>query len=425
MNIVDIILKKKNGEALSKEEIEYVINGFVNGDIEDYQISALLMAICIKGMTDTETFYLTEAMINSGEILDLSSIDGVKVDKHSTGGVGDKTTLIVLPLVAACGVNVAKMSGRGLGNTGGTIDKLESIKGFNVNLSNDEFINQVKNIGISLCSSNKNLAIADKKIYAIRDVTATVDSIPLIASSIMSKKLASGCNKIVIDVKVGNGAFMKTMEEATKLSKLLISIGNYFNREVMCVLSNMNEPLGNAVGNSLEVLEAIDTLKGNGPDDLTKLSLALASYMVFLSKNITIDEAMKMVSDKLIDGSAYKKFEEMVNVQQGDLNSIEISNNKIEVLSKETGFITSIDTNRIGELSKFLGAGREKVSDTIDHTVGMIIHKKVGDIVNVDMPLVTIYYNKEVYEIEKEVLKCFEFNTFKKDKEPLIYKIIK
>lgn len=425
MNIVEIILKKKNGEVLTKEEIEFAVNGFVNGNIEDYQISALLMTICIKGMNDTETFYLTEAMINSGQILDLSSINGIKVDKHSTGGVGDKTTLIVLPLVSACGVNVAKMSGRGLGNTGGTIDKLESIKNFKVNLSNDEFINQVKDIGISLCSSNKDLAIADKKIYAIRDVTGTVDSIPLIASSIMSKKIACGCNKIVIDVKVGNGAFMKTIEEASRLSKLLISIGNYFNREVMCVLSNMNEPLGNAVGNSLEVLEAIDTLKGNGPDDLTKLSLALASYMVFLSKNITIDEAMKLVSDKLIDGSAYKKFEEMVNAQQGDLKSIKISNNKMEILSKETGFITSIDTNRIGELSKLLGAGREKASDTIDHTVGMIIHKKVGDIVKVGMPLVTLYYNKEIEKIENEVLKCFKFNTFKKDKEPLIYKIIK
>lgn len=425
MNTVDIILKKKNGKTLTKEEIHYIINGFVNEKVEDYQISSLLMAICINGLNDNEMIYFTEAMVNNSEVWNLNSIEGIRVDKHSTNKISDKTTLVVLPLVSACGVNVSKISGRGLQNGVGTIDKLESIKGFNANLSFEEFISQVKNIGISLCAYNKNLINVDKKIYSIRNNSGTLDSIPLIAASIMSKKIASGCNKIVVDVKVGNGALMKTLDDATKLSKALISIGNHFNKEVVCILSNMNEPLGSAVGNSLEVLEAIDTLKGNGPEDLTKLSLILAAYMVFLSKNITIDEAMNLVSDKLIDGSAYKKFEQMINAQNGDLSSIEISNNKLVVLSKERGFITNIDTNKLNELTKLLGASRENESDKIDHTVGIIIHKKVGDIVNVDMPLVTIYYNKEIEEIEKYVLECFEFNTFKKDKEPLIYKIIK
>lgn len=425
MNIVDIIDKKKQSKILTKEEIKFVIDEYVKGNIEDYQISALLMAICINGMNNNEAFYLTEAMLNSGDVIDLRDIEGIKVDKHSTGGVGDKTTLIVAPLVAACGVNVAKMSGKGLGFTGGTIDKLESIPGFNVNISNVDFINQVKNIGLCICYGNKNLVPADKKIYAIRDVTATVDSIPLIASSIMSKKLASGCSKIVIDLKVGNGAFMKTVEEATKLAKLMIEIGEYFNREVFCILSNMNEPLGNAVGNALEVKEAIDTLQGKGPEDLTKLCLYISSYMVLLSKNIVIDEAMKLVSTKLADGSAYNKFLEMVKYQNGDINDIYISKNKMEIHSSEMGFITNIDTFKIGEIASNLGAGRKIATDIIDASVGLVIHKKVGDIVNTGTPLVTVYYNKTIENIEKEIYSCFTFGKIKKDKEPLVYKVIK
>ncbi len=425
MNIVDIIDKKKNKGILTKEEIEFAISEYVKGNIEDYQISALLMAICINGMSDTETFYLTESMLNSGERLDLSSIDGIKVDKHSTGGVGDKTTLIVAPLVAACGVNVAKMSGRGLGFTGGTIDKLEAIPGFNVNLSTKKFIDQVKDIGLCICYGNNDLVPADKKIYAIRDVTATVDSIPLIASSIMSKKLASGCNKIVIDLKVGNGAFMKNIEEATKLAKLMISIGEYFNKEVVCILSNMNEPLGNAIGNSLEVKEAIDTLQGKGPEDLTKLCLYIASYMVLLSKNMVIDDAMKLVSSKFADGSAYNKFLEMVKYQHGDIDNIEISKNKIDVLAKETEFITEINTLKLGEIAGMLGAGRKVATDKIDPTVGLVIHKKVGDIVSQNMPIVTVYYNKSIENIEEQIYECFTFGKIKKDKEPLVHKIIK
>lgn len=425
MNIVDIIDKKKNRGILSKEEINYIIKEYVAGNVEDYQISALLMAICINKMTKEETFYLTEAMLNSGETIDLSSIDGIKVDKHSTGGVGDKTTLIIAPLVAACGVNVAKMSGKGLGFTGGTIDKLEAIPGFNVNISMEEFINQVKNIGLCVCYGSKNLVPADKKIYAIRDVTATVDSIPLIASSIMSKKLASGCNKIIIDLKVGNGAFMKNIDDATELARLMIDIGNYFGREVICILSNMNEPLGNAIGNSLEVKEAIDTLQGKGPEDLTKLCLYIASYMVLLSKNIVLDEAMELVSTKLLDGSAYKKFLEMINYQHGDIEKLEISQNKIDVLAKETGFITKIDTLKLGEISGMLGAGRKVASDIIDPSVGLVVHKKVGDVVSENTPIVTIYYNKKIEDVDKNILECFTFHKIKKDKDPLVYKIIK
>lgn len=425
MNIVDIINKKRFNNELTKDEINYTISEYVKGDVTDYQISALLMAICINGMTNDEVFYLTEAMLNSGDIIDLRDINGIIVDKHSTGGVGDKTTMVVAPLVASCGVSVAKMSGRGLGFTGGTADKLTSIPGFNMDFTTEEFINQVKEIGICLATDNKNLVPADKKMYALRDVTGMVDSIPLIASSIMSKKLASGCNKIVIDLKVGEGALMKNLDDATTLAKLMIEIGKYFNKEVLCVLSNMEDPLGNTIGNAIEVEEALTTLQGKGPEDLTKLCLSIASYMVMLGKNITLDESMKLVSSKLIDGSAYNKFKEVIEYQHGNLENLHISDNKIDILSKETGFIIDIDTYGLAKIVNELGAGRTKIEDEIDPSVGIRLYKKVGDIISEGTSIATVYYNKNVENIESKVRKCFKFDSIKKDENPLIYKIIK
>lgn len=313
MNIIDIINKKRLNGELERSELQFVVDGFLDGTILDCQMSSLLMSIVINGMTDRETFDLTDIMLKSGKTIDLSQINGIKVDKHSTGGVGDKTSLILVPLVASCGVKVAKMSGRSLGHTGGTIDKLESIDGFNVNLTKEEFIKQVNNIGCALVSQTKELVPADKKIYALRDLTATVESIPLIASSIMSKKLASGVDKIVIDVKVGEAAFMKNLKTARDLANLMVKIGKNNGKETICVLTNMDEPLGNNIGNALEVHESIDVLKGNGPKDLIEVATTLASLMVSLGKNISYDEALKEVNENLKNGKAYEKFKEMVN----------------------------------------------------------------------------------------------------------------
>lgn len=427
MNILEIIDKKRIGEKLTKEELQFTIDNYLNGNIKDYQMSALLMAICINGMNEEETIDLTNIMLNSGEKIDLSSVSGIKVDKHSTGGIGDKITLIVAPLVASCGVKVAKMSGRGLGFTGGTIDKLESIPNFNVNISIDKFIEQVNKTSLCICSGNINLVPADKKIYSLRDVTGTVSSIPLIASSIMSKKLASGSDKIVIDLKVGNGAFMKNIEEAKKLAKLMIKIGKSNNKEVVCILSNMNQPLGNNIGNTIEVKEAIEVLQGKGPKDLTNLSIEIASYMVALGKNISIEEATNIVKDKLYNKSGYKKFTEFVINQSGNLSKLKIEANKIQVLSTKEGYINKINSEKIGELAMILGAGRKNIQDTIDYSAGIIINKKLGDYVKKQELLATLYTNKKINidELTNQLIECYQIEENKKELEPLIYEIIK
>ena len=350
MTILDIIDKKRLKQELTFEEIKYVVDNFVNGNIPDYQMSALLMAMVINGMTEKETIDLTKVMIDSGDIIDLSSISGIKVDKHSTGGVGDKTTLILAPLVASCGVKVVKMSGRGLGHTGGTIDKLEAIKGFKVNLSVNEFIKQVNDIGVAITSQTGNLVPADKKIYALRDVTGTVSSIPLIATSIMSKKIASGADKIVIDVKVGNGALIKTIEEARILANLMIKIGKQYGKDVVCVLSDMNQPLGQTIGNGLEVVEAIHVLRVKGSIKLRELVITLGSIMVSLGKQIALEEAKKEIMTNLINGQAYQKFMEMVKAQNGDIDKINISFKSYSVKSKQEGYINGIDALGIGKL---------------------------------------------------------------------------
>ena len=425
MNIIDIIDKKRIGNNLSKEEIQFVVDNYLNDFISDCQMSALLMAICINGMNEEETINLTNCMLNSGDTIDLSKINEIKIDKHSTGGIGDKTTLIIAPLVAACGVKVAKMSGRGLGYTGGTIDKLESIPNFNVNIENNDFIKQVNDLGVCICYAKKTLVPADKKIYALRDVTGTVNSIPLIASSIMSKKLASGCDKIVIDLKVGNGAFMKNLDDARILANLMIKIGENNNKEVICVLSNMNQPLGNTIGNSLEVKEAIETLLGKGPKDLTELSIILATHMVALGKNIDIESANKLVKEKLNDMSAYKKFLEFVKIQNGDLNKCKITAKGIQVLSCKEGYINKIDSETLGEISMRLGAGRNNIYDSIDYSAGIIMNKKIGDYVKKNELLATLYTNKDIDNIILDVINCYEIDNESKELEPLIYEVIK
>lgn len=343
MTILNIIDKKRLNQELTYEEIKYVVDHYLTGDIKDYQMSAFLMAIVINGMTERETIDLTDVMINSGETIDLSVISGHKVDKHSTGGVGDKTTLVLAPLVASCGVKVAKMSGRGLGNTGGTIDKLEAIKGFNVNLNSEAFVNQVNNIGVAITSQTGNLVPADKKIYALRDVTGTVSSIPLIASSIMSKKIAGGADKMVIDVKVGNGAFMKSIEEARSLANLMIKIGKEYNKDTVCVLSDMDKPLGETIGNGLEVIEAMQLLKGKGSLELKELVVTLGTIMVSLGKQVDFMQAREEVINNLNNGQAYQKFVEMVTSQGGDINQIDFSSKTYSITSNQEGYLNMIE----------------------------------------------------------------------------------
>lgn len=422
MNIIDIIVKKKKKQELTKEELEFAINGYLNNDIKDYQMSSLLMAIVINGMTLEETINLTDIMINSGDIIELS-FDNL-VDKHSTGGVGDKTTLILAPLVASVGLKVAKMSGRGLGHTGGTIDKLESIKGFNVNLSEQQFIDEINNIGLSVMSQTGNIAPADKKLYALRDVTGTTESIPLIASSIMSKKIASGSKYIFIDVKVGNGALMKDKESATELANIMVEIGKRYNKKVVCILTNMNTPLGNSIGNGLEVIESIDTLKGNGPKDLEKLVLTIGSIMVSTVKNISLDEAYNMLSDNLHNDKGYQKFEQFVKYQNGDINNIIVSDNIISIKSKEEGFISEIDTEKLGEIVKNIGGGRISKEDSIDYGVGIVMNKKTGDLVFENEEIIKIFVNEKDLKIN-DVLDCFKISEIAKPKEELIMDIIK
>ncbi|MGO3751470.1 MAG: thymidine phosphorylase [Peptoniphilaceae bacterium] len=402
MNIYDILDNKKNNKSLSEEEIKFFIKNYINNNIKDYQASALLMAICINKLNLDETYYLTKEILESGDKIDLSNINGIKVDKHSTGGVGDTTTLVLGPLVASCGVPFAKMSGRGLGYTGGTLDKLESIPGFNVNLSVKEFIHNANEIKISLMGQTKNITPADKKLYELRDATATVDDPSLIASSIMSKKIAVGADCLVLDVKVGSGAFMKNIEEARKLSKIMVDLGEKFNKKVVALLTNMNQPLGNAIGNSLEVIEAIKTLKGEGPKDLEDLSISLGSKLLLLSGRVnSMSEAEKLLKDNIKNGNALKKFTEFIDKQNGDTSYIKnvskfsLSPIKKEIYSESEGYVNKLNALGIAEAAKKLGAGREKKEDKIDFGSGVLLNKKIDDYVGEGELLATIYTCKE------------------------------
>lgn len=398
--ILDIINKKRLGKELSYEELDFFFNGYLDGKVADYQMSSLLMAICINGMTDEEIYALTKIFIDSGDVLDFSDIPGIKVDKHSTGGIGDKTTLVIAPIAAACGVPIIKMSGRGLGYTGGTIDKLESIPGYRIDLTDEEIIKQVHEIGIVVTGQTGDLVPMDKVIYALRDVTSTVSSIPLIASSIMSKKIASGADKIIIDIKVGNGALLQTKEDAKKLSSLMKKIGSFYNREVHTIISDMNAPLGYAVGNSLEVLEAIDVLKGKEKDNhFVDLCIELASDMVSMGKNISIEEARELVLDAIDSKKAYKKFLELVEYQHGDIKEIKVSEKTYKIKAEKSGTIKKINALEVGKLSLNLGAGKVSIKDKIDYTVGVKLNFEVGDVVDKGDVLATIYYNKKNPEV--------------------------
>ncbi len=432
MRAVDIIIKKRNGLILSKEEIAFMVNGYTKGEVEEYQMSAFAMAVYFQGMTDIETTYLTEAMLKTGDELDLSAIKGVKVDKHSTGGVGDKTSLVVGPIVASLGVKFAKMSGRGLGHTGGTLDKLESIPGFKIQIDNNDFIKQVNEIGMAIVGQSANLALADKKLYSLRDVTGTVDSIPLIASSIMSKKLASGADVISLDVKVGSGAFMKDIESATKLAELMVQIGKNCGRSMTAILTNMDEPLGLAVGNALEVIEAIDTLKGKGPKDFTDLCNIFSAHLLIDAKLAeTEEEALEMVDEAIRSGKALETFKAFVKAQGGnpavvdDYSLFEQAKYKFEVKAEREGYISKIDALTVGNASCLLGAGREKLSDSVDHAVGIVLAKKVGDKVSKGDTLATIYANKKDVEQETNMLHdAFIIENDAKEMK-LILKIVK
>lgn len=395
--IVDIINKKRLGLELSYSELDFFFNGYLKGKVKDYQMSSLLMAICINGMTDEEIFALTKIFIDSGDVLDFSEIPGIKVDKHSTGGVGDKTTLIIAPIVASLGIPVVKMSGRGLGYTGGTIDKLESIKGFNIALSDNQVFNQVKKIGVVVTGQTADLAPMDKAIYALRDVTGTVSSIPLIASSIMSKKIAAGADKILIDIKVGNGALLQKKSDANKLSDLMKKIGKFYNREVRTIISDMNVPLGHAIGNSIEVMEAIKVLKGEETNNnLVDLCIELATEMVSMGKNIDRAVAYDEVVDSIKSGKAYNKFLELVKAQGGKIDSLRLSDDFIEIVATEAGIVKKINALELGKLSVKLGAGRVNKEDKIDYNVGIYLNKLVGDTVKKGDILATIYVNKNV-----------------------------
>ncbi|HCJ4336842.1 TPA: pyrimidine-nucleoside phosphorylase, partial [Listeria innocua] len=405
MRMVDIISKKRDGKALSTEEIQFFIDGYTNGEIPDYQASALAMAIFFQDMNDQERADLTMAMVGSGDTIDLSAIEGIKVDKHSTGGVGDTTTLVLAPLVAAVGVPVAKMSGRGLGHTGGTIDKLESIEGFHIELDKKDFINLVNRDKVAVIGQSGNLTPADKKMYALRDVTGTVNSIPLIASSIMSKKIAAGADAIVLDVKTGAGAFMKTDEDAENLAHAMVRIGNNVGRNTMAVISDMSQPLGEAIGNALEVKEAIDTLKGQGPEDLTELVLVLGSQMVVLAKQAeTLDEARAKLIEVIENGAALEKFKTFLSNQGGDASIVDHPEKlpqakyQIEVPAKTSGFVSQIVADEIGIAAMILGAGRATKEDEINLAVGLMLRKKVGDQVKEGDSLVTIFADQEAVE---------------------------
>lgn len=431
MRMIDIIEKKRDGKSLTKEEIEFFVNGYTHGEVPDYQASSLAMAIFFQDMNDEERAALTMSMVNSGEKIDLSDINGIKVDKHSTGGVGDTTTLVLAPLVAAVGVPVAKMSGRGLGHTGGTIDKLESVKGFNVEISEKDFIKLVNDNQVAVIGQSGNLTPADKKLYALRDVTGIVNSIPLIASSIMSKKIAAGADAIVLDVKTGSGAFMKTLDDAEALAHAMVRIGNNVGRNTMAIISDMSQPLGNAIGNALELKEAIATLKGNGPKDLTELVLTLGSQMVVLAEQATsLDEARQMLIDAIKTGKALNKFKTFLSNQGGD-DSIVDSPEKlpsakyqVEFKAKKDGYITEIIANEIGVASMMLGAGRQTKEDVIDLGVGIVLNKKVGEHVEKGENILTIHTNtKEIDDILYKLDNSITIES-KGEAPTLIHKII-
>lgn len=433
MRMYDLIMKKRDGGALTKDEIGYMIQGYTQGSIPDYQMSAMLMAIYFQGMNEEETLFLTESMEHSGEVLDLSAIHGIKVDKHSTGGVGDKTSLALTPMVAACGIPVAKMSGRGLGHTGGTIDKLESFSGFSTAITAEKFMENVNEIGIAIMGQTADLAPADKKLYALRDVTATVDNMSLIASSIMSKKLASGADAIVLDVKTGSGAFMKTKEDSFALAKEMVTLGNNAGRKTYAVISDMDQPLGLAVGNALEVKEAIDTLNGKGPEDFVELCMTLGSYML-MAGGIAENEAQarEKLKEAVSSGKALEKLAQFVAAQGGDNSAVwnpELlpkASYTEEILSEEEGYISHIECDEIGMCSLLLGGGRETKESEIDLSVGLVLCKKRGDYVKRGEALATIYGNdkEKMFLAKKRFLQAYTFSTEKVEKEPLIKGVI-
>jgi pyrimidine-nucleoside phosphorylase len=433
MRTVDLIQRKRDGEELAPEEIDFLVDGYTSGDIPDYQMSAFLMAVYFSGMTDREVSRLTECMLRSGETVDLSAVEGIKVDKHSTGGVGDKTSLIVAPLAAAAGVVVPMMSGRALGHTGGTLDKLESIPGFRTNLTPDDVQRQLAEMSLCFLSQTDRLAPADGKLYALRDVTATVESIPLICSSIMSKKLAEGLDALVLDVKVGNGAFMKKQVDARRLAQMMVGVGRRMDKRVQALITDMSQPLGYAVGNALEVMEASQTLQNAGPNDLTKLSIELAARMIFLAKKTpTLDEARRLAEQKLVDGSGYKKFKQVVAAQGGNpqaLDKFELLPNATgmrEVASPRGGYVSVIDAEDIGLASNMIGSGRDRKEDSIDPAVGIILEVKVGEKVDAGSVLCRLYYTREdrVEEAADLVEGAFRISAQKPEERELILEVV-
>ncbi|MDD2484678.1 MAG: pyrimidine-nucleoside phosphorylase [Eubacteriales bacterium] len=433
MNMIEIILKKREGSILSKQEIDFFVNGYTKGEIPDYQASALLMAIFFQKLNKEETFLLTDAMRHSGDVVDLSKIKGIKVDKHSTGGVGDKTTLIVGPIAAACGVPIAKMSGRGLGFTGGTVDKMESIPGFQTALAEEDFLALVNQNGLAVIGQTAHIAAADKKIYALRDVTGTVDNISLITSSIMSKKLASGSDAIVLDVKCGSGAFMEEEKDAAILAQMMVDIGKADGKKTIALITDMSQPLGFAVGNSLEVIEAIETLKGKGPEDITELSLVLAGYMIYAGEKATCPEEGKEMAEKaLADGSALEKLRLFIEGQGGDVKVIDDysvfpqAKNHLELFAQTSGYISKIEARRIGVASQHTGAGREKKEDMVDLSAGILLAKKLGDVVEKGSLLATVFGNdpEKIKKAAEEAIAAFTIEQRKPEKERLIHAII-
>lgn len=433
MRMVDLINKKKHGEVLNNEELNFIVQGYTRGEVPDYQMSAFLMAVYFKGMNKQETADFTMAFANSGDRVDLSKINGIKVDKHSTGGVGDKISLIVIPLVASAGIPVAKMSGRGLGHTGGTIDKLEAIEGFKIELTSEEFINNVNKYKMAIVGQSGNLTPADKKIYALRDVTATVDSIPLIASSVMGKKIAAGSDAIVLDVKVGSGAFMKSIDEAKELARTMVDIGKSLNRNTVAVVTDMNQPLGHEVGNANEVREAIEVLKGKGCMDETTVALTIAAYMTVLGGAYPdFDTAYKKLNEKIKSGEAIEKFKELVRIQGGNTDIIDnpdklpSSRYDIEVKASKNGYITAIDAEKIGVSAMLLGAGRKTKEDKIDYSAGITMVKKVGDKVYLNDTICILHTNmKDCSEVETMVLSAYTIGAEKPEPVKYIYDIIK
>ena len=433
MRTVDLIQRKRDGEELAPEEIDFMVDGYTSAEIPDYQMAAFLMSVYFAGMTDREVSRLTECMLRSGETVDLSAVPGIKVDKHSTGGVGDKTSLIVAPLAAAAGVIVPMMSGRALGHTGGTLDKLESIPGFRTDLSPEEAQKLLAEVGLCYMSQTDRLAPADGKLYALRDVTATVESIPLIASSIMSKKLAEGLDALVLDVKVGNGAFMKKQVDARRLAQMMVGIGRRMDKRVQALITDMSQPLGYAVGNALEVMEASQTLQNAGPNDLTKLSIELAARMIFLGKKTgSLEEARRMAEERLVDGSGYRKFKQVVSAQGGSpqaLDRFELLPNATgmrEVTSPRGGYISSIDAEDIGLASNMIGAGRDRKEDVIDPAVGIILEVKVGEKVDAGSVLCRLYYTREdrVEEAAEMVEDAFRISAQKPEERELILEVV-